>query len=120
MLKRLKYGLPLSILLLITSRYITEVNSLSISLLLLSIFTMAFALSEEVIKQRCHIKFALILLFVLLILAVSGLLLPLDLDYGGVHVFQIQIYAIMILMVFIAISFVVERVMLYIKIKIKE
>lgn len=119
MLKRLKYGFPLSILFLIISRYITEASTLSVLLLLLSIFTMAFALSEEIIRQTIHIKIAIILFFTVLIVFVAGLLLPFELEYDGLSIFGLQIYLIIIIMSFIAISFMVEKVMLYIKIKNK-
>lgn len=119
MLKRLKYGFPLSILFLIISRYITVASTLSVLLLLLSIFTMAFALSEEIIRQTIRIKIAIILLFTVLILFIGGLLLPFELDCGGLKIFELQIYLIILIMSFIAISFLVEKIMLYIKIKTK-
>lgn len=119
MLKRLKYGFPLSILFLIVSRYIGEAIKLSVCLLLLSTFMMAFALSEEIMRQTIHIKIAIILFFTILIVFIGGLLLPFELDYDGLKIFELQVYLIIIIMSFIAISFMVEKVMLYIKIKTK-
>lgn len=119
MLKRLKYGFPLSIVFLIISKYVTEADTLSVCLLLLSTFTMAFSLSEEIIRQRIHIKIAIILLFTVLIVFIGGLLLPFELEYGGLKIFELQVYFIVLLMAFIATSFMIEKIMIYIKVKTK-
>lgn len=119
MAKRLKYGFPISIILLVISRYIPSANVFSISLLLISVILMAIAISKEVMKQSSHIKIGIILLFVLLILSIITLFLPVERGYVSPKIFDMQIWSILFLLTFIAISFLIEKIVLYIKIKTK-
>lgn len=118
--KRLKYGFPIAMILLVISRLIEMEKTVSAALLFGSTLIMFFSISKLVMDQKIHIRLAIILLFILQLIGIGSLMLPISLNGSNAFQFIGLMILVIILIAFIALSFLLEKIKLYIQLKRME
>lgn len=118
--KRLKYGFPIAITLLAISRFVETTNAVSAGILFLSTLIMMISISKEIVKQAIHIRISIVILFALHLIGVGLLMLPNSIANPRFDQFIWLIVLMLVLIAFIAISFLFEKVKRYMQLKKME